>query len=136
MTLTLFSDDLRELIISEFNALSERIASPLVPAWLSIADAAKYSSFSDSHIRVLIGEKRLFVCGQHKSKRIYRPHLDEQIARGFPILDYSTAAEQADKILASQPVSNFIPHRKSFLPEPDRFLTVPKSTSPKNGSKK
>jgi hypothetical protein len=106
------SSDVVQIIREEINSSFQRLASQTSPIWLTIIEAAQYSSFSEAFIRSLITSKRLYVCGHHKCTRIYRPHLDEQIARGFPVLDFKTPAEKADEILASKPVYDYIPQPK------------------------
>jgi hypothetical protein len=114
--ITILTEQLADTLKEEFSALSARMTSPLTPAWLTISDAAKHASFSEPFIRKLIRDKKICVSGKHKAIRIYRPHLDEQIARGFPVLNFKTSFEQADEILASKPVTNYLPRPKDSEP--------------------
>lgn len=85
--------------------------------WFTIREASAWSGLGRRFLMEKINEGRLWhqrVSGRGGwgEIRIPRAHLDDQIVKGFPVLDLPTGAIEAD-LVHSRPVTRLIPRPKS-----------------------
>ena len=74
------------------------------PAWLSVDQAAERIGHHRNFVYDLINSKRLYGHDRGRGMRIFTKHLDLQMSRDFPVLDYQTEVEAAAAVLASREV--------------------------------
>lgn len=86
-------------VLDGLESASGRSEGPVLPGWLTVAEAARWARHSKGFIYEKIDQGRLWVAGQRHGWRIYRAHLDEQIARGWPRLEMALPSETVLQVL-------------------------------------
>lgn len=95
------------------------------PPWLTVDQAAERIGHHRNYVYDLIRGKKLYVPPIPGGSRIFTKHLDLQMSRGFPVLDYQSEVEAAAEMLSSRDVWFPSPVRPSGLGEVSR-LKLPK----------
>ncbi len=112
-TLTDSAENLAEVVLKLKEAVAVLAAQvgppPGQKQWLTFAQASAYCGSSERFLRDKVAGGFLAVCGEARAWRIYRPHLDEQIARGWPRLEVTTTEDLARKALEAAPASAYQP---------------------------
>lgn len=111
-------NDARDIVVEEGTAEKLRVAVETLAArtidltrkaWLSVEEAAEYLGVSPKYIRTKISQGSLSLSGEPRAYRIYRPHLDEQVARNWPRLEVETTEEAVARVLTAQPPEVYLP---------------------------
>lgn len=109
--------EVAERLTEAVELLTARLTNLNQKTWMSIEEAAEYIGVTPSHIRTKISKGQLSLCGGPRAYRIYRPQLDEQVARCWPRLEVETNDDIAARILAARPPANSLPRvRQPALP--------------------
>ena len=74
--------------------------------WLTLGQAAAWSSFSIKFIRDQICQGKLIACGRGRQLRILKAHLDDQILRKFPMVaDPNAPLEAVRQAMEKPPIT-------------------------------